>query len=875
MAIAAAKPKKGQKFVFNDEGEAVVDSKPAGVRFDPGIPWYNIQLSQLQPTKKPVSSGRAIELEQRGILLLQQDAERFSNSLETGSTDKRMMQTLISSGTTSDRISALTLLVQESPIHAAKPLESLLALCAKKSRNENTQSVSTLKDLFLGGLIPDRKLLYMKQQPCLGSQGVTDEHLMVWAFESYLKTFYFKYIQHIEVLSFDPLMFVKSQMLSTIYDLLKGKPEQEQNLLRLLVNKIGDKDNKIASKASYLILQVEASHPAMKFIITKELERFAFARTTSRTSHYYTMITLNQTVLTHKQTDVANLLIEIYFVFFTKLLFAFEKEENANKEEENMVSHDAKDNKKNQKRKKDADIRKEAQENSNSRLVSAILTGVNRAYPFAEINSESFDKHMNTLFTITHTASFNTAIQVLMLIFQASSTRDSIPDRFYKSLYESLLDSRLPTSSKHSLYLNLLYKSLIIDNNVARVRAFIKRMVQIAAWQQAPLVTGFFYVIRQLEDSNSSLRAMFDKPEMHEFDDDEEEVFKDVEEEEENANSDGEEKTENQDNKQENKEAHVASVKSDLTNGYDGRKRDPQYSNADRSCIWEIYPFLSHFHPTVSMLAKQLVKGEKIEGKPDLSLHTLSHFLDKFAYRNPKKSAAVKGYSIMQPLAGSVSKGIVSTGTGQGNAPMNSEQFIGKQESEIPVDELFFHRFFNDKYIKGKQSNKKNVSVNEEGEMDEDEVWKALVDSKPNLEMEEEESDFDEEAMDEAMADFSDGEEAEQPKEPAEEAEENVEEEEEEGQMFSDEETEPRENTANAPAVPDAEEGGSEDEMQLLEDEEDLLPFENGEDEESEGEEERREQKEKSSQKNKRRKTIKELPVFADADSYAHLLEGN
>ncbi|EPY52479.1 ribosome biogenesis protein Noc1 [Schizosaccharomyces cryophilus OY26] len=869
MAIAAAKPKKGQKFVFNDEGEAVVDSKPVGVRFDPGIPWYNLELSQLQPTKKPVSSGKAAELEQRGLLLLQQDAERFSKSLETASTDKRMLQTLISSGTTSDRISALTLLVQESPIHAIKPLETLLSLCAKKSRNENTQSITTLKDLFLGGLLPERKLRFMKQQPCLGSQGVTDEHLMVWAFESFLKTFYFKYIQHIEVLSFDPLMFVKSQMLSTIYDLLKGKPEQEQNLLRLLVNKLGDKDNKIASKASYLILQLEANHPAMKFIVTKELERFAFAPTTSRTSHYYTMITLNQTVLTHKQIEVANLLIEIYFVFFTKLLFAFEKEENTNKEVENAEPRGAKDNRKDQKRKKDAEIRKEAQENSNSRLVSAILTGVNRAYPFAEINSESFDKHMNTLFTITHTASFNTAIQVLMLIFQASSSRDSIPDRFYKSLYESLLDPRLISSSKHSLYLNLLYKSLVIDNNVARVRAFIKRMVQVAAWQQAPLVTGFFHVIQQLENSNSTLRAMFDKPEMHEFDDDEEEVFKDIEEEEEQVNSDGELKSEIKDTKHEKKEEKpVAPINSDLTNGYDGRKRDPQYSKADRSCLWEIHPFLTHFHPTVSMLAKQLVNGEKIEGKPDLTLHTLSHFLDKFAYRNPKKSASVKGYSIMQPLAGSISKGILSIGSGQGGVPVNSDQFIEKEESEIPVDELFFHRFFNDKYIKGKQSKKKKVSVNEEGEMDEDEVWKALVDSKPNLEMEDEESDFDEEAMDEAMADLPDDEEAAQSKEPSPEADEDVDEDENEGQMFSDKETEPQE-TASV-----ANEGESEDEMQLLEDEEDLLPFENDEGNESE-EEEQPEQKEKTSRKNKRRKILKDLPVFADADSYAHLLSGN
>jgi len=36
----------------------------------------------------------------------------------------------------------------------------------------------------------------------------------------------------------DPLPFVRNHMISYIFDLLRDKPEQEQPLLRLLVNKL-------------------------------------------------------------------------------------------------------------------------------------------------------------------------------------------------------------------------------------------------------------------------------------------------------------------------------------------------------------------------------------------------------------------------------------------------------------------------------------------------------------------------------------------------------------------------------------------------------------------------------------------------------------
>ena len=66
----------------------------------------------------------------------------------------------------------------------------------------------------------------------------TDQHLVLWYFEDWLKKYFFSILQILESLSLDPLAYVRMQTLSLLFTLLRDKPEQEQNLLRLLVNKL-------------------------------------------------------------------------------------------------------------------------------------------------------------------------------------------------------------------------------------------------------------------------------------------------------------------------------------------------------------------------------------------------------------------------------------------------------------------------------------------------------------------------------------------------------------------------------------------------------------------------------------------------------------
>lgn len=301
------------------------------------------------------------------------------------------MSNIITSGTLNDKVSALTLMIRESPLHGIKTLDTLMAMGRKKGRNESVMAVTSLKDLFMGSVLPDRKLIYFADRP-LGSKDVTDLHLLLWVFEDHLKKTYLEFLRLIEELARDTLMYVRNNMVVCMHDLLANKPEQEQNLLKLLVNKLGDKDNKIAAKTSQLLVELLIQHPGMKMFVIRELEQLVLHPNTSDKSQYYAVITMNQTILTSKDTNVANKLIELYFTFFRKLLKIVEDEEKAELKNKNKVDEEEqveeKKNEKQKKREKENKKKQEELEDHQTKMIAAILTGVNRAFHFANISDE-------------------------------------------------------------------------------------------------------------------------------------------------------------------------------------------------------------------------------------------------------------------------------------------------------------------------------------------------------------------------------------------------------------------------------------------------------------------------------------------------------
>ena len=504
----------------------------------------------------------------------------------------------MSSGTLSDKVSALTLSIQESPIHTRKAFESLVTLAGKKSRGQAIAALGALVDLLgNGSVLPsDRRLRLFGSQPALiaslHTQGsppwtesqklpgnLTQAHLMMWAYEHWLKDSYFRIIQLLETWCSDEIEYSRSRALDFVFGLLKSKPEQEANLLRLIVNKLGDREKKIASRASYLILQLLNLHPGMKTVVIKTVEQEVLLKPgQSLRTRYYAINTLNQTILSTKEPAIAETLVRIYFEAFLSLLKSSSLGDFEGLDGEKKADAGPRKTKKRGASSSKAVVSGNEQETA-QKLVSSLLTGVNRAIPFATTDDSTLEKHLDTLFRITHSSNFNTSVQALMLIQQLAASKLLAVDRFYRTLYESILDPRLVTSSKQALYLNLLYRALKNDVDVRRVKAFVKRLVQALSLHQASFACGILFLIAELHSSFPDLHTLLDEPEDNE--DDDEEVYRDVKDDAPQVDA----AVQGQPN----------ATKTKRADAYDGRKRNPEHSNAHRSCLWELVSCLHSF----------------------------------------------------------------------------------------------------------------------------------------------------------------------------------------------------------------------------------------------------------------------------------------
>jgi len=132
--------------------------------FQPTAQWYTaIQLFPPSPAST-LSPPELISLISRAAQLHTADMRTFqsSSSSNSASSEASFLFKIIQSGTLSDRLSALTLLVQSSPLHNTKALETLKGMAergkGKGGREESLKALRCIVDWWVGGGAPDRKL---------------------------------------------------------------------------------------------------------------------------------------------------------------------------------------------------------------------------------------------------------------------------------------------------------------------------------------------------------------------------------------------------------------------------------------------------------------------------------------------------------------------------------------------------------------------------------------------------------------------------------------------------------------------------------------------------------------------------------------------
>ncbi|KAJ8970201.1 hypothetical protein NQ314_001348 [Rhamnusium bicolor] len=414
------------------------------------------------------------------------------------------------------------------------------------------------------------------------------------------------------------------------------------NLLSYIVNKLGDPSQKVASKAIYCLTQLLFKHSNMQGVVLNEIEKLLFRPNISSRAQYYSLCFLSQFYLSHEASDVARKLIELYLSFFKACI-------------------------------KTGDV--------DSRMMSALLMGINRAYPYAKLEFEKFSEHIDTMYRLVHLANFNISLHALTLLYQVSGFGNDITERFYVALYKKLGDSRLLTTTHQAMLLSLVYKALLKDTEANRVKMFVKRLLQVKSFRlticsryrfftQPCFSCGILYLISQLMGKRKNVQAVvLEKTStVHFEDDDEEERYHDVKENVVNVEDSIEvneikEEIEDVEKKEEDIEENTRApsestidpneieikdededIKPDIElldesiNGgpswyhcqnkikkekvhmvtkYNPQGRNPLYGGGEFCAYTELYKLKDHFHPTVSLYAANILSGATIKYSGD------------------------------------------------------------------------------------------------------------------------------------------------------------------------------------------------------------------------------------------------------------------
>jgi len=171
----------------------------------------------------------------------------------------------------------------------------------------------------------------------------------------------------------------------------------------------------------------------------------------------------------------------------------------------------------------------------------------------------------------------------------------SFLNRYYKSLYEILLNREIVNSKYLKDFLKLTIESLLFDTNNTRVCAFMKRLISVSFYAEPPFIACVLVIISQVLRNKNKLWKIIETP---------------------------------------------FSKTNEISAKFDNTKRDPQYTNADEFPLFELSILMNHYHPTVQKFSKFIIQNYKnetinYEGDPLVDF-SLINFLEKFILKNPK-----------------------------------------------------------------------------------------------------------------------------------------------------------------------------------------------------------------------------------------------
>lgn len=542
--------------------------------------------------------------------------------------DTKWLQTALLKGTSKDRANAGALLVQANPLPNLSALDSLIAL-TKHSNKTNVDVFDVVTDLFINSLLPsDRKLISLKNRgndwKVLRNSDITkeskDKVYAAWSYENELKELYYSFLLNLQSSLQNGKEATKLKAIIAVSKLLKCCPEREDFLLTILVNKFGDPERKVASKASYHLHQILLTHPNMAAVMVVETEKLIFRKNITEQAQQYCIGFLSL-IAPIASVQTSQKLLNICFSFFK---IKIEKGEINSKTMQSIL-----------------------------RCLRVSIQNINGDKTEAEITTPDV---VNTIYRLIYLSNISIALQALSLLLQLVLIQNENHDRFYNALYRKMVDPEIVNANNKitSLYFHIVHLSIQNDSNAVRAKAFIKRLLQMTLSFHPGKACGALIVVNKVLNHRPELMSRGPigksvkvlKHESSAFEDnsDDEEMYNDVKFEEDTTT------VQSKETQQASSWLHreistgqKISTHSQEVTKYDPFKRAAGFCGSEFSNYYEFLLMLRHFHPTVQAFIGNILAGQKIKyfGDP-LKDFSLSHFLERFSFKNPKKKSETK-----------------------------------------------------------------------------------------------------------------------------------------------------------------------------------------------------------------------------------------
>lgn len=369
--------------------------------------------------------------------------------------ESEWINTVLKKGTVADKLAAHTLLIHESKNWSS--LNNLIEMVdPRKCRRQCIMAMTTLKELFLESLNVSK----------------TNNSITTEDDRQKLRYYYTKFVDRLNLVAFDNLEETRSKAIWVLSELLNKHSENKDYILEKLVDKMGDRVPKLATTAGHLIEKaVNSERDEIRMKAIKYVQRFLKRVNQNTQAQYYAISLLTRIKLIKGNHEMANQLMEIYLELYTTM---------------------------------------STEKDLESRLMSSILVGIHRAYPYSKLGNDIFEQHLQTLYTLVHRVNFRMSVVAMVLIKNIVSKRAQmlkipVEDRFFNLIFGQLIRPELHTCSRQQAFADLLLATLNEDTVLERKSAFVKRMLQVALNSKPELALILLTTVTKIKGFNTNL----------------------------------------------------------------------------------------------------------------------------------------------------------------------------------------------------------------------------------------------------------------------------------------------------------------------------------------------------------------------------------